>query len=233
MKNIYSFLILCLLNVFCLDTYFAQIKKPVDSKPLPIKPVKEKKYLKLSVKAGANLSVVYLARNIKEDNNEPGYSGGLTYEVNNFVRVSGLYTQFKPLNIAPTWLNVKAKTIEANLEVLANFPNGKTLLYPFAGVSYNSFSGLFTGESDYLNLKEFYQSNTIVKNNYLGLNLGTGIEHTFGVIGLYLDYRMRVGKQDGNINIMDVCYTGGVKIHFPYGKAAKSVFHYNDKYHWF
>jgi hypothetical protein len=38
----------------------------------------------------AILSVIYLARNVKEKNNEPGYCGGFTYDINNFVRVSTL-----------------------------------------------------------------------------------------------------------------------------------------------
>lgn len=184
---------------------------------------KEKPYTRWSLKAGGNISVIYLARNIKEKNNEPGYCGGLTYEVNNFVRVSCLYTRFKPINIEPTWLDIKANTYESNMELLARFPNQKTLLYPFVGLSFNTYTGFFTGESDYLNLREYYPINSIVKNEWIGLNFGTGIEHTFGIFGLFLDYRMRVGRQEKAFNIMDVCYTGGVKVRFPYGKIAKRL----------
>lgn len=153
--------------------------------------------------------------------------------MNNFVRVSCLYTRFNPINIKPTWLDVKANTYESNLEIIARFPNKKTLLYPFVGISYNTYSGFFTGESDYLNLREYYPINSTVKNQWLGVNLGTGLEHNFGIVGLFLDYRMRVGKQETAINIMDVCYTGGIKIRFPYGKLAKSMSSTNDRFHWF
>jgi hypothetical protein len=149
------------------------------------------------------------------------------------VRVSSLYTHFKPINIEPTWFNIKANTFEVNLEVMAKFPNNKTLLYPFAGLSYNTFKGFFTGQLDYLNLKEYYKVNSEIKNNWLGLNLGTGIEHQFDLIGVFIDYRMRVGKQDKVINIMDVCYTGGIKIKFPYGKLVKTLTHINDRFYWF
>ncbi len=203
--------------------------KNVKTIPLP----KERDYTNLSMKAGANNSVIFLARNTKDNNNVLGYCAGLTYDVNNFVRVSSLYTHFKPINIEPTWFNIKANTFEVNLEVMAKFPNNKTLLYPFAGLSYNTFKGFFTGQLDYLNLKEYYKVNSEIKNNWLGLNLGTGIEHQFDLIGVFIDYRMRVGKQDKVINIMDVCYTGGIKIKFAYGKLVKTLTHINDRFYWF
>jgi hypothetical protein len=207
--------------------------KPGIKKTKPLAPAKkEKEFSKLSIKGGFNISVIYLARNIKDNNNEPGYSGGITYRINDYIRVSGLYTKFKPINIEPTWLNVNANTIESNLEIMANFPNKQTLLYPFAGFSYNTYKGYFTGKQDYLNLIEYYPANSIVRNNWVGFNLGAGIEHNFGILGLYFDYRMRVGKQERGFNIMDVCYTGGVKINFPKNKI-KSIFSTRDRFKWF
>jgi hypothetical protein len=46
---------------------------------------------------------------------------------------------------------------------------------------------------------------------------------------------MRVGKQEdaAGVNIMDVCYTGGLKVRFPYGKGAKRFaqkFRTNDRF---
>lgn len=194
---------------------------------------KETQYMRWSIKAGANISVIYLARNTKDNNNEPGYSGGLNFDINNFVRISSLFTHFKPIDIDPTWKNIKANSGEVNLEIIAKFPNKKTMLYPFVGLSYNSYKGYFTGEQDYLNLKQYYGSNVEVKNNWFGFNLGTGIEHNFGVLGLYLDYRMRVGKQERGFNIMDVCYTGGVKVRLPYGKVAKRFISPGQRFFWF
>ncbi|MBI3519581.1 MAG: hypothetical protein HY062_09530 [Bacteroidetes bacterium] len=212
----------------------AQVKKTAKTAtPLPTKLDKERQFTRWSIKGGANISVIYLARNVKEKNNEPGYCGGFIYEANNFIRLSALYTRFSPINIEPTWLNVRANTFEANLEILAKFPNKKTLLYPFVGLSYNTYTGFFTGESDYLNLREYYPVNSTIKNKWLGVNFGVGLEHNFGILGLFLDYRMRVGRQEKAINIMDVCYTGGIKIRFPYGKLAKSISSTNDRFHWF
>jgi hypothetical protein len=207
------------------------ITNPKNVKTIPLP--KERDYTNLSMKVGASNSVIFLARNTKDNNNVLGYCAGLTYDVNNFVRVTSLYTHFKPINIEPTWLNINANTFELNLEVMAKFPNNKTLLYPFAGLSYNTFKGFFTGQLDYLNLKEYYQVNSEIKNNWLGLNLGIGIEHQFDLMGVFIDYRMRVGKQDKVINIMDVCYTGGIKIKLPHGKLVKTLTHINDRFYWF
>lgn len=225
-----------ILSVLALAVLSASAQEKVIAKSSTVTPQKkdkEKQYTKWSIKAGANLSVIYLARNIKDNNNEPGYSAGLTYEVNNFVRISGLYSYFQPIDIEPTWYNVRANNLEANLEIIAKFPNKKTLLYPFAGFSYNSYKGFFTGRSDYLNLKEKYGDNVTIKNHWLGFNMGTGIEHNFGILGLYLDYRMRIGRQEKAFNIMDVSYTAGLKVRFPYGKLAKSLSHMNDRFYWF
>ena len=224
-------------NILLYYSVFSQANKPAKtiSKAPTItnKLEKERPYTRWSLKAGINISVIYLARNVKENNNEPGYCGGFIYEVNNFIRISTLYTRFQPINIEPTWYNVKANTYETNLEILAKFPNKKTLLYPFVGFSYNTYSGFFTGQSDYLNLREYYPINTTIKNQWLGINFGTGLEHNFGILGLFIDYRMRVGRQEKAINIMDVCYTAGLKIRFPYGKLAKSISSTNDRFHWF
>ncbi|MES2567150.1 MAG: hypothetical protein V4565_09810 [Bacteroidota bacterium] len=235
MQNKYL-IILFVTLLIGINTTYSQVKKltrPVEKEIKIIKPEKERPYTKWSLKAGGNISVIYLARNVKEKNNEPGYCGGLTYEVNNFVRVATLYSRFRPINIKPTWLDVKANTYEMNMEILAKFPNKKTLLYPFFGLSYNTYSGFFTGESDFLNLREYYPVNSTVKNNWLGCNFGVGLEHNFGILGLFIDYRMRVGRQETAINIMDVCYTGGLKVRFPYGKLAKILASPNDRFHWF
>lgn len=207
--------VLCLLMLLSAISH-SQNKKNAQKPAAPAeKVIRSVKYSRWSIKGGINVSVIYLARNVQESNNKPGFCGGIAYEVNNLVRVSGLYTHFQTIDIKPTWLDVKANTYEMNLELMARFPNKKTLVYPFVGLSYNTYNGFFTGESDYLNLREFYGTNITVKNHWMGLNVGAGLEHNFGIIGLFADYRMRLGKQENSLNIMDVCYTAGLKISFP------------------
>ena len=76
----------------------------------------------------------------------------------------------------------------------------------------------------------------MVKNYWIGANFGLGLEHNFGPFGLYLDYRMRVGKQEKGFNIMDVCYNMGLKYTLPkpHKTNLKRLFRNpNDRFHWF
>ena len=159
-------------------------------------------------------SVLYLARNVKDKNDAYGYSFSANYGGTNLLRVGIQYTYYTPINIAPTWYDVKATSIEVNLELIARFRNNKSFLYPFVGLSYNTFSGYFTGLNDFLNLKEYYKPNSTIQNSWIGLNIGTGFEHAFGPVVLFIDYRMRIGTMERNntFNIMDVCYGGGIRV---------------------
>lgn len=175
---------------------------------------REWKMTKFQVGFGLTGSVLYLSRNIKEDNDALGYTFAANYGGERYLRLSVYYTYYKPINIEPTWYTIKANTIEANLEILARFKNNKTFLYPLCGLSYNTFQGYFTGQDDFLHLKEHFKSNTTIKSNWAGLNIGTGIEHSIGMAVLFFEYRMRLGggEKAGRITIMDVCYGGGVRL---------------------
>jgi hypothetical protein len=215
------FILVCLGMLFFIHTNQAQQVVKAKSKTITSSPkAKEVEYGPWSIKIGASKSILYLAKNINDHNYGLGYCGGIGYEVNNFLRLSSLYTYYKPSNISPTWQNIKANTFEINLEIVAGFPNKKTLLYPFVGLSYNS-----------LNLHNSYLINSTINNKWLGINLGTGLEHNFGIIGIYIDYRMRVGKEDKAYNVMDICYTGGIKIRIP-GEKNKhtNVIYQNPRY---
>ncbi len=184
-------------------------------------------------------SVLYLSRNVKEGNDALGYTFMANYGGLKLLRFSVQYTYYKPINIEPTWYTITANSYEANVEILARFKNNKSFLYPFLGFSYNTFKGYFTGLNDYLNLRETYKPNSNVITNWLGLNLGTGFEHAFGPVVVFFDYRMRIGQMDkvGSINIMDVCYGGGlrIKLYVPTIKSsARWIYNsFNNRYNWF
>lgn len=194
---------------------------------------------KIQVGGGIARSVLYLSRNVKESNDATGYAFVANYGGTKLVRLSFQYTYYKPINIAPTWYTIKANTIEMNLELLARFNNNKTFLYPLTGLSYNNFKGYFTGQDDYLNLREHYTTNSTIKSSWLGVNIGTGIEHTIGPVVIFLDYRMRLGAAGGkfgNFNIMDVCYGGGLrlKIVTPERNGRKNkLSDFGNRYHFF
>ncbi len=203
MRHSFYSLLSCLL--FVLSTQ-AQLKviKPV---------VKPAKRTNLAIGYGRSRSVVYLNRNVKQDNDARGHHLTLIYGGNRLIRFSGEFTIYNLKDIAPTWYDIRANTVEANIHFLARFQSNKALFYPIAGLSYNSFTGFFTGQNDFLNLRSLYPINQRVKTTWIGLNVGTGFEYFFKPGSFYVDYKMRLGFAEGteNFNIMDVCFTAGLR----------------------
>ena len=80
-------------------------------------------YVNTNIQVGGGFmsSALYLSRNIKEDNDARGYGFCANYGGKNFTRVSVQYTQYTPINIEPTWYNIKANTIEINGELITRF----------------------------------------------------------------------------------------------------------------
>ncbi|MDX2174663.1 MAG: hypothetical protein SFY56_16280 [Bacteroidota bacterium] len=190
--------------LFCLGYSQVRIIKPVKT---------HSKTTNLSFGLGAARSVVFLNRNVKENNDANGLQASLIYGGGNLFRFGCEYTFYKPIDIAPTWYDIKAHTIEANVHIIARFKNTDAFFYPLFGLSYNTFSGYFTGKNDFLNLADKYKTNQIAVTNWVGLNVGTGYELFFKRMSLFLDYKMRVGFSDGKkqLNIMDVCFNAGLR----------------------
>jgi hypothetical protein len=180
------------------------------------KPVKKSypKKTNLSVGTGFTRSVLFLSRNVKENNDVTGNSFYVSYGGARLIRVSAECTFYRPIDIAPTWYNIKASSLEANVHFMARFQNSKAYFYPLLGLSYNHFQGFFTGRNDFMALSDRYAVNSTITTNWLGLNIGTGYEHYFGPFSVFADYKMRVGANDGKdhqINIMDVCFGLGAR----------------------
>lgn len=193
---------LIFMNVVCFSQ--TRVIAPV-KKPRP-------RTTNFGIGAGVTRSVVYLNRNVKENNDAHGYSFSLIYGGSNLFRLSAEYTHYQTINIEPTWYNVKASTFELNMHVIARFRKTNAFFYPLAGISYNTFSGYFTGREDYLNLSEKYPRNKTVSTNWTGVNLGTGYEHFIKPISIFVDYKMRVGLANGrDLSIMDVCFSLGIR----------------------
>lgn len=167
----------------------------------------------LGVGLGLTRSVVYLARNVKPNNNATGLNVALVYGGSKLFRASFEYTRYLGMDIAPTWYNIKASTIELNMHILARFRSRNAYFYPLFGLSYNTFSGTYTGINDFLNLGSLYEKNQKVVTKWLGVNLGTGYEIYFKPGSFFLDYKMRVGMTEGynKLNIQDVCVTAGLR----------------------
>jgi len=211
---------------------FSQTPRKV-TKPLPkqnTKPVqKHSRKTNLAFGIGVSRSVVYLARNVKPDNDATGLHTSILYGGKKLFRVSLEYTRYKTIDIAPTWYNIKASVIEINGHVLARFRSGNAYFYPLFGFSYNMFSGTYTGIDDYLNLNSLYQKNQRVNTRWFGVNVGTGYEFYFKPGSFFLDYKMRVGVTEGKnqLNIQDVCITAGLRINLKV-RSLYGIFMYRD-----
>lgn len=208
--------LICLLAICFCSTSNGQVRvvKPIKTRPLTTK---------LGFGAGLAGSVLYLSRNVKENNEAYGYQFSMVYGGTHLFRGSLEYTGYQTMDIAPTWYKVKANTVELNLHIMARFSEGKAVIYPIFGFSYNTFSGFYTGVRDFLNLGALYPYNSEVLTRWWGFNAGTGYEHYFDRWSLFLDYKMRIGVSEGynELNILDVCLSAGLRINLivptPYG----------------
>lgn len=200
-------LCILLLIFLCLFTSMrgqVRVIKPVKTHPLTTR---------LGLGAGAAGSVLFLSRNVKENNEAYGFHLSLAYGGTKLFRGVVEYTQYQTMDISPTWYNVKASTIESNLHIIARFSEGKAIFYPVFGFSYNVFSGFYTGVRDYLNLSTLYEDNTDVITRWWGINAGAGYEYFFGSVSFFADYKMRMGVSEGynEFNILDVCLSAGLR----------------------
>jgi hypothetical protein len=185
-----------------------------------VKPIVTSTYTtNLSFGFGVAKSVLFLNRNVKENNDANGLQASLIYSRSNIFRFSIEYTRYQPINIAPTWYNIKAYTIETNMNIIARFKKSSAFLYPLFGISYNSFSGYFTGKNDFLNIANKYKANQTAVTKWVGVNVGLGYEIYYKQLSWFLDYKMRVGLADGKqLNIMDVCFSTGLRYTIKWSK---------------
>jgi hypothetical protein len=196
-------------------TQKSHVKKAAPAAPVVVrKPVAA--WTQLGLGIGRSRSALFLGRNTKQDNDARGWTANAVYGITQVVRLSVMYTWYKPIDIAPTWYNVRAHTLEVNLNFRSMMVNANACFYPIVGISYNVFQGRFTGLYDYLNLRALYEPNTDVVTRWLGLNAGVGMEQYIRKVGIFGEFRMRVGVSEGynQLTVMDVCLSAGVRYHF-------------------
>jgi len=180
----------------------------------PVKALPEKKESSFGIGFGLTRSVVYLPRNTQNNNDARGKTFILTYDKGNLIRYTLEYTNYRSINFAPTWYNVKGASMEANVHFIARFGDNHSYFFPIVGISYNQFSGYFTGKNDYFNLRSIYPIGTTISSNWFGINAGTGYEYHFKNSAIYLMQKMRVGYTEGSdqYNIQDLCFTLGYRL---------------------
>ena len=115
MQRVLLYIFVCLIIV---DLTTAQVRviKPIKTHAL---------YTNLGVSSSVMRSVLFLSRNVKQNNDALGLHTAVVYGGDKLFRASVEYTSYKKINIEPTWYNIKANTIEFNLHVLARFKKTK------------------------------------------------------------------------------------------------------------
>jgi hypothetical protein len=168
---------------------------------------------RFAVGAGITRSVLFLARNTKANNDAYGYNLQAIYTISQLMRLTTEFTRYFPINIAPTWYNVRAFTVESNMHFITRFQDSETYFYPMLGISYNVFEGFFTGQNDFLNLRSVYPMQKTVISRWGGFNAGLGFEQFFNHFSVFGEFKMRVGISEGynDLTILDVCYSAGLR----------------------
>ena len=187
-----------------------------------IKPVKtHPAKTNLGIGVGITNSAIFLQRNTLEDGNIKGLTGTLTYDASKKIRINIDYTRYQKIDIVPTWYDIHASTLEANMSILW-YSKGGLCFYPMAGLSYNVFKGNFTGLDDFQNLAAKYPGQRYITTRWLGFNAGVGMEYIIKPFAIFGNAKMRVGFSDGNsqLNIMDVCFNAGIR----YNLRAPSLY---------
>src|SRR5690349_264295 len=94
-------------------------------KPVP-PPKKPYNVSRLGIGVGRARSVLFLMRNIKQDNEAHGWDVSLAYNLSRVMKITSNYTWYRPIDIAPTWYGVEGRTFEVNVNWLFTFPDGRT-----------------------------------------------------------------------------------------------------------
>jgi outer membrane protein assembly factor BamA len=176
------------------------------------------KYLfELGLAGGLSKSVVFLTRNINEFND--AYGLYLQLSVNRpkkLIRNEISFTNYRKIQIEPTWKDVKSWTIEHNVNFMARFVKTDAYLFPTAGWCFSRYEGFFTGVSDVQGLRAKFRPNTNVRQYWAGLNFGVGAEKIFYPFSIGMYYKMRVSNGDliDKLSIVDVCYHFFAKYYF-------------------
>lgn len=175
----------------------------------------------LGIGMGLTNSAVFLQRNTLDEDNILGLTGCLTYDASKLLRVSVDYTRYQKVDIQPTWYNIRASTLEANVYVLW-YSKGGLCFYPIAGLSYNVFKGYFTGQADFQHLTSRYSSNREITTRWIGVNTGVGMEYPIKPFAIFGSFKLRTGFSEGwsQLNIVDVCFSAGIR----YNLKAPSLY---------
>ncbi|HXB39711.1 MAG TPA: hypothetical protein VNZ49_04165 [Bacteroidia bacterium] len=200
----------------------------------PAKNKKIQKFSRLSV--GSSIIRTHLRNTFSDDIYPITYEGRLYFGSNDMFR--GLINiESQPLiNFKPEWVNIRSTFFDLQGNILFYFSNRKGIFYIIGGVSYQRYSGNYTGYGSISRMMPYMDKE--FKGNYFGGISGFGFElKVYLNISLYAETRFRMmwfdEKLDRNTKTLvisdQLCV--GIKINLP--ELHKIFRGPNDKYHWF
>ncbi len=182
---------------------------------------------------GASYSSVNIHRNYSQNPYKFGWNARVCWELAGSMRITGEYTSMPLFQVTPTWLNVKNRVVELNVNYLARIKDQKALFYTISGIYYQSWNGFYTGQEDFTLAKNVFTPQQQYTNKYLGVNLGLGIERAFRYVQVFAEFKYRFSETDADkvFGITDALYNAGVKIKLPsLNSIGESLV---KKYKWF
>ena len=159
-------------------------------------------------------------------------------------RITSEFTNQFSYNIEPSWKHINSQSYELNANFLANLEGADASFYTITGISYQRWSGDFTGINHFYHLIDLGTTPKTYSYSWGSFIAGCGFEKKLNEFSLFGEFKYRISKKQVNVplNIIDAGYTIGLKYIFDYAPdRSKEKTHQkrhffrmpNDKYHWF
>jgi opacity protein-like surface antigen len=154
----------------------------------------------------------------------------MCWEVSNTLRFSGEFTTVSPFSFAPSWKNLRAYYIDLNVHFMARIKKEKSIFILLMGLTNHNWKGDFIVQSAFFDAVAGYKPGTQISKNWVGFNIGAGVERAFRHFEFFAEYRYRFSKIDQAFAVSDVALTAGIKKKINLKKIYRKL---NDRYTWF
>ena len=197
---------------------------------------------KYFIGAGASLSTINMNRE-PEGHARRGMNFKAGIKFSPVFRITSEYTNQFAYSIEPAWKLIHSQSYELSANLLANLVDANASFYTITGLSFQHWRGHFTGVDHYFQLVDLGRTPKDFSTNWGSVIVGCGFEKIIDRFSFFAEFKYRISKKQENVplNIIDACYTTGLKYSFNNSHSSKDKLphkrHFfripNDKYHWF
>ncbi len=133
------------------------------------------------------------------------------------ARASLEYTEFPVHDALNAWENIRTRNADLNMHLTFNIESSKSVFYALAGLDLHEWKADFTGVQDINQKATGLLPHESVKVNWLGLNLGSGVNVALGPFNVFSEFRFCIVQSDLNVKlrIIDILYRMGVSYELP------------------